>query len=144
MCKGTRRSLLPLGLFLFTSQLALAGTFLEPGLLEMTEDWLTSEPQPGVEFHIFRACQDVDMSQDCTQGIYKAKDNGAMWIPSNNRCIYRVQNDHNYILFYQIKAATIDGARSPWTLPRRLNVYREVANLGKLSYRFFIVQYETD
>ncbi len=51
---------------------------------------------------------------------------------------------HFLILYYQLRAATMDGERSQWTLPRRLNVYREVANRGKLSYSYFIVQYETD
>ena len=144
MDRRTICSLLPLILIFFTSQLALAGPFIEPELLEVTEDWLTSEPQAGVDFHIMRVCRDMDMTEDCTKGIYKAKENGAVWIPSNNRCIYRVQDDHNYILYFQLRAATMDGERSQWTLPRRLNVYREVANRGKLSYSYFIVHYETD
>ena len=144
MHKWLRISLLTLILFFLNSQIVLAGPLLEPEILEVTENWLTSEPQPGVDFHIFRVCKNEEMNQDCTKGIYRAKENGAVWIPSNNRCIYRVRNDINYILYYQIRAATIDGKRGPWTPPQRMNVYREIANTGKLSYSYFTVQYETD
>ncbi len=130
-------------IFLVISQPALAENILEPELLEVTEDWLTSDPQTGVDYHIFRACRDVDMTSDCTQGIYKAKDNGAVRIPANNRCIYRVQNDIYYSLYYQIKAASVDGAQSQWTVPRRLLMYQEVVNLGTQSYSYMMVNYET-
>ena len=124
-------------------QPALAGNILEPGLLEMTDDWLTSDPQVGVDYHVFRVCRDADMTLDCTQGIYKAKDNGAVWIPVNNRCIYRVQKVNYHNLFYQIKAAAVDGAQSEWTQPRKLLVYQEIVNLGTQSYNYTIVTYDT-
>ena len=66
-----------------------------------------------------------------------------MWVPANNRCIYRVQDTNYYNLFYQIQAATIDGAQSGWTLPRKLLVYREIVKLGTQSYSYSIVSYET-
>ena len=124
-------------------QPAMAGNILEPELLEVTEEWLTSDPQPGVDYHVFRACRDLEMTLDCTQGIYRAKENGAVWIPANNRCIYRVQPSIYYNLFYQIQASDVDGSRSGWTLPRKLLVYREIVNLGTQSYSYTIVNYET-
>lgn len=68
---------------------------------------------------------------------------GAVHIPANNRCIYRVQNDIYYSLYYQIKAASIDGAQSQWTLPRKLLMYREAVNLGTQTYSYMIINYQT-
>ena len=130
-------------LFLVMALPALAGNLLEPELLEMTEEWLTSDPQPGADYHVFRVCRDEEMTLDCTQGIYRAKENGAVRIPSNNRCIFRVQPDTYYNLFYQIQAASIDGVRSGWTKPRKILVYREIINLGSQSYSYSVINYET-
>jgi len=142
MAKIIRCGLLSLVLWVI-SQPAIAGEILEPELLEVTENWLTSDAQSGVDYHLFKVCQGEEMTTDCSQGIYKAKDNGAVWIPANNRCIYRVQNATSYTLYYQIKAASVDGAQSHWTLPRRVLVYREFVNVGTQSYSYMIVNYET-
>ena len=77
-----------------------AENILEPEYMEVTEHQLTCEPQQDVDFHIFRVCRNKAMTRDCTQAIYKAKENGAMSIPSNNRCIYRVKKGNSYKLYY--------------------------------------------
>ncbi len=125
------------------TQPVMAGNILEPELLEITDDWLTSDPQPGVDYHVFKVCRDGGMTLDFAQGIYRARDNGAVWIPANNRCIYRVQSSSYYNLFYQIQAGAVDGARSQWTPPRKLLVSREVMNVGSQSYSYTLVNYET-
>ena len=125
-------------------QPAYAGEILEPDMLEVTENWLTSDAQSGVDYHVFKVCRDEEMTTDCSQGIYKAKDNGAVWIPANNRCIYRVQNTTSYTLYYQIKSASTDGAESQMSSPRKVLVYREFVNLGAQSYSYVIVNYETN
>ena len=104
MLKIIRCSLLILFLFAIC-QPAIAGEIIEPELLEVSENWLTSDAQPGADYHIFKVCRDEEMTTDCSQATYKAKDNGSVWIPANNRCIYRVQNTTSYTLYYQIKSA---------------------------------------
>lgn len=131
-------------IFFGLSQSTLAGDILEPDPLEVTADWLTSDPQPGADFHILKACRDEDMTDDCTQVIYRANENGKVWIPTNNRCIYRVQNASSYTLYYQIKAASIDGSQSPWTPARKMSVYNEVVNFGSQSFSYSAVFYDTD
>jgi hypothetical protein len=123
-------------------QPAFAGELLEPEILEVSENWLTSDAQSGVDYHIFKVCRDEEMTKDCSQATYKAKDNGAVRIPANNRCIYRVLNATSYTLYYQIKSASIDGAQSQMTSPRKVLVYREYVNLGTQSYSYLIVNYE--
>jgi hypothetical protein len=131
-------------LFLFSiSQVVLAGDILEPELFEITDAWLTSKPQPVADYHVLRVCEDEDMSEDCTQCIYKAKSDGAVWIPVNNRCIYRVKNDTVYTLYYQIKSSTIDGLHSKWTIPRTVYVNRDIKNLEINSYAFSVINYDT-
>lgn len=131
-------------LFLFIlSQPVLSGDILGPELFEISDAWLTSNPQPGVDYHVLRVCQDKYMTVDCTQCIYKAKSDGAMWIPVNNRCIYRVQNNTHYTLFFQIQASTIDGFHSEWTTPRQVYVNRGTINLENNSYAFSVVDYYT-
>jgi len=142
MKKIIKFSLICLFLFII-SQPVLAGDILEPELFEITDAWLTSEPQPGVDYHVLRVCEDEDMSADCTQCMYKATSDGAVWIPVNNRCIYRVQNNTSYTLFYQIKASTIDSLQSEWTTPRIVSVKRGVKNLETNSYAFSVVDYDT-
>ena len=144
MLKGLSYSLPFLVFYVLNSLPSMADGLIEPVWLEVNTEWLTSEPQAGVDYHIFKACSDMDMTEDCTKGIYKAKANGAMSIPSNNRCIYRVGVVNGYTLYYQIKAASTDGRRSPWTIPRSVNVYREFVNRDNLSYSYLLVQYETD
>jgi len=132
-------------LFLFSlSQPVLAGDILEPELFEINNAWLTSTPQTGVDYHVLRVCEDEDMSVDCTQCIYRAKSDGAVWIPVNNRCIYRVKNDEFYTLYYQIKASTIDSLQSEWTIPRTVFVNRGVENLENNSYAFSVINYNTE
>ena len=131
-------------LFLFSiSQPVLAGDILEPDLFEITDAWLTSSPQSGVDYHVLRVCEDEDMSFDCTECIFKAKSDGSVWIPVNNRCIYRVKNDTSYTLFYQIKSSTIDGFQSGWTTPRPVSVKRGVKNLETNSYAYTVINYDT-
>ena len=131
-------------LFLFAiCQPALAEEILEPELMEISENWLTSDAQPGADYHIFKVCRDEEMTTDCSQATYKAKDNGSVWIPVNNRCIYRVQNTTSYTLYYQIKSASMDGDQSQMTSPRKVVVYREFVNLGTQSYSYMIVNYNT-
>ena len=133
-------------IFLFllsVSQLVLAEDILEPEVFEINDAWLTSNPQPGVDYHILRVCEDKDMSEDCTQCIYKAKSDGAVWIPVNNRCIYRVKNGTVYTLYYQIKASTIDSLQSEWTIPQTVFVNRGVENLETNSYAFSVISYNT-
>ena len=132
-------------LFLFAIiQPALAEEILEPELMEISENWLTSDAQPGADYHIFKVCRDEEMTTDCSQATYKAKDNGSVWIPVNKLCIYRVQNTTSYTLYYQIKSASINGAQSQMTPPREVVVYREFVNLGTQSYSYMIVNYETN
>jgi hypothetical protein len=121
----------------------LAGDILEPELFVITDAWLTSEPQSGVDYHVLWVCEDEDMSADCTQCIYKAKSDGAVWIPVNNRCIYRIQDGETYTLFFQIKASTVNGFQSEWTTPRAVTVYRGVRNLDINSYAFSVIDYDT-
>lgn len=131
-------------LFLLSiSQSVLAEDILEPEVFEMNDAWLTSNPQPGVDYHVLRVCEDKDMSIDCTQCIYKAKSDGAVWIPVNNRCIYRVKNDTVYMLYYQIKASTINSLQSTWTIPRTVTVDRGFKNLETTSYTFSVINYNT-
>lgn len=130
--------------FLFVlPQPGLSWDILEPEEFEMTDAWLTSEPQPGVDYHVLRVCQDEDMTVDCTQCIYKAKSDGAVWIPTNNRCIYRIQNDTTYSLFFQIKASSISGLQSEWTIPRIVTVDRTVENLKTESSSISLIIYNT-
>ena len=131
-------------LFLLSiSQSVLAEDILGPEVFEINDAWLTSNPQPGVDYHVLRVCEDKDMSKDCTQCIYKAKSDGAVWIPVNNRCIYRVKNETVYMLYYQIKASTIDSLQSEWTIPRTVNVDRGFKNLEITSYTFSVINYNT-
>ena len=125
------------------SQSVLAEDILEPEVFEMNDAWLTSNPQPGVDYHVLRVCEDKDMAIDCTQCIYKAKSDGAVWIPVNNRCIYRVKNDTVYMLYYQIKASTINSLQSQWTIPRTVTVDRGFKNLETTSYTFSVINYNT-
>ena len=142
MKKFIKFSLIYLFLFII-SQPVLAGDILEPELFEITDAWLTSEPQSGVDYHVLRVCKDEYMSANCTQCMYKAKSDGAVWIPVNNRCIYRVQNNTPYTLFYQIKASTIESLQSEWTTPRAVSVNRGVGNLETNSYVFSVIDYDT-
>ena len=133
-------------IFLFllsVSQLVLAEDILEPEVFEINDAWLTSNPQPGVDYHILRVCEDKIMYEDCTKCIYKAKSDGAVWIPVNNRCIYRVKNDTVYMLYYQIKASTIDNLQSEWTISRTVLVDRGFKNLETTSYTFSVINYNT-
>ena len=131
-------------LFLFIiSQPILAGDLLEQEVFEVSDAWLVSDPQPGVDYHVLRVCQDEDMSIDCTQCIYKAKSDGALQIPANNRCIFRVKSGGSYSLFFQIKASTVDGLESEWTTPRLLTVHKLNRNSGVNSIAGVIVSYET-
>lgn len=106
---------------------ASAGDLAQPERFGMVDAWLTSNPQPEVEYHVFRACRDMEMSDDCTQCIYKAKGDGSVWIPSENRCIYRVA-DHGYTLYFQLKAVAMDGRESDWTEASPVYVTRSTAN----------------
>lgn len=131
-------------LLLFTiSQPVSAGDILEPEMFEITDAWLTSDPQAGVDYHVLRVCQDEDMTVDCTQCIYKSKSDGAVWIPTNNRCIYRVQDDTSYTLFYQIKASTMDGLQSEWTTALPVSVRRIIGNDETRSFSGSVVNYDT-
>jgi hypothetical protein len=77
MKKVIKFSLICLFLFII-SQPVIAGDILEPELFEIVDAWLTSEPQPGIDYHVLRVCEDEDMSADCTQCMYKAKSDGAV------------------------------------------------------------------
>ncbi|MFO7740418.1 MAG: hypothetical protein R6V46_18210 [Desulfatiglandaceae bacterium] len=128
---------------LLISQPVLAGDITEPEFFEVTDAWLTSDPQTGVDYHVLRVCQDKDMTIDCTQCIYRAKSDGSVWMPVNNRCVYRVRNDPVYFLFFQIKAATLDGLESKWTDPRPVIITRIFGNDSGLSYAGNMVTYDT-
>ena len=103
-----------------------AGDFSQPENFTMVDAWLTSDPQPGVDYHVLRACIDPEMRTECTQCIYKAKDDGSVWIPSENRCIFRVSD--YYVLYFQLKSVAIDGGKSDWTAPSSVYVTRTVGN----------------
>jgi hypothetical protein len=130
-------------IFLYAVQPVSAGDFLDPIVAEIEDAWLTSNPQAGVDYHVIRACQDEEMTIDCTQSIYKAKSDGAVWIPVNNRCIFRVQTESHYSLFYQVKAMSLSGLSSDWTIPREVSVYRSIGNLEQSSHVMSAVNYMT-
>jgi hypothetical protein len=126
---------------------ALAGDIPELENVEIVDAWLTSDPQPGVRYHILKICQDQEMSVDCTRCIYKAKKNGALWIPANNRCLVRVNDDDNYqyiFLFYQIKSVIDDNQKSKWSQPQKVSVYRNISNDGMSGSRYNYVRYYWD
>ena len=120
----------------------LADDFGQPERFGMVDAWLTSAPQPEVQYHLFRACTDLEMTTDCTQCIYKAKDDGSVWIPSENRCIYRVSNWGGYTLYFQLKAVSADGRESDWTEASPVYVTRSVGNGGSYGSSWSWVRYD--
>lgn len=138
-------------LFLFSiPQPVLAEDLFEPDMLEIQDGWLTSDPGPGVDYHVLRVCKDEGMAVDCTQCLYKAKNDGAVWIPINNRCIYRIQDNAevrsgklSYSLFFQIRASNVNGLESEWTIPRKVHVSRATFNSERSSFFHSFIFYET-
>ena len=130
-------------LVIIASQPVLAGDVTEPEVFEVADAYLTSESQDGVAFHVMKACQDESMTTDCTQCIFRAKSDGAVWIPANNRCIYRLMDQTFYTLYYQIKASTSDGLESGWTIPRKVTVNRGFRNFETNSSYYTVINYDT-
>lgn len=136
---------------------AFAGDIPNPENVEIVDAWLTSDPQPGVRYHILRVCEGPNVLKvnTCTKCIYKAKENGAMWIPANNRCLVRInddddyqpdnfdQIDENHCLFYQIKSADGDETSS-WSAARVVKVERTIINTDEKKERTVRVQYFPD
>ena len=125
----------------------LAGDIPELENVEIVDAWLTSDPQPGVRYHVLRVCRNEEMSVDCTQCIYKAKKDGALWIPANNRCLVRVGDDDTYqylLLYFKIKAVMDDNQKSKWSQPQQVWVYRNISNDDRGSSRYDSVRYFWD
>lgn len=149
------KNLLFLGLmisivFIFTSS-SSAEDIIEPEFIMTVDSWLTSNPQPGVDFHVIKVCKDYEMIEDCTQCIYKASVDGSLNIPVFNRCVFRadqeisftdqVEHSQSYNLHYQLKAATSNGLESVWTEPEIVSIQKNTNNASSYSYALLFVQY---
>jgi hypothetical protein len=128
-----------LSLFIFMLPLPVfAEDVIEPEFLKIVDSWLISDPQPHVDHHVIRVCDDDIMTVNCTQCIYGAGDDGAVKIPTYNRCIFRAQKETSpgdqpvdaqyFQLFYQLKAVSTTGLESDWTAPKEVYIYKNVNN----------------
>ncbi len=136
--------------FIVTSP-SLAEDILEPEFIMTVDSWLTSQPQPGVDYHVIKVCEDPGMMEDCTQCIYKASMDGSLNIPVYNRCVFRadqeasyadqVEHRQSYDLYYQLKAATSNGLESVWTEPKIVSLLKRTNNESSYSYALLFVQY---
>lgn len=139
-------------LLIISSFPALAQEITVPEQLILVNAWLTSEPQHSVNHHVLRVCKDDEMIEDCTQCIYKAKNDGSVYIPTYNRCVFRTyqwstsggQEEHelqSYNLYWQIKAVASEGAESEWTAPKEVLIENHITNDPASSTAVLLVKY---
>ena len=143
-------------IFLFITTLsfsALAEDITEPESFTLVNSWLSSEPQPGADHHVIRVCKDDEMIEDCTQCIYKANSDGAVHIPTYNRCVFRTyqwsslggQEElgfQSYYLFWQVKAVSVNGIESEWTEPQRVLIQNQIVNKDNYCSAVLTVRYD--
>jgi hypothetical protein len=125
-------------LIIVPSILVFAEDITEPESLMVCDAWLSSDPQPVVDHHVIKVCKDYAMTEECTQCIYGADSDGAVHIPTYNRCIFRphqwshstqeVPEYNNCVLYYQVKAATAEGLESEWTETNQVRIYKMIEN----------------
>ena len=119
----------------------------------LVNSWLSSEPQPGADHHVIRVCKDDEMIEDCTQCIYKANSDGAVHIPTYNRCVFRTyqwssfggqeeQGFQSYYLFWQVKAVSVGGIESEWTEPQRVFIQNHIVNKDNYCSAVLTVRYD--
>ena len=117
----------------------MAQGITEPESFILVNSWLSSEPQPGVDHHVIKVCKDDEMFEDCTQCIYQADHDGAVQIPTYNRCVFRTyqwsffgdqeeQALQSYVLYWQVKAVSAEGPESEWTEPKRVLFQNQISN----------------
>ena len=132
---------------------AFADDITEPESFTLVNSWLSSEPQPGADHHMIRVCKDQEMFEDCTQCIYKANSDGAVHIPTYNRCRFRTyqwnyfgdieeQGFQSYYLFWQVKAVSVDGIESEWTEPQRVHIQNQIVNRDNYCSAVLTVRYD--
>ena len=131
---------------------ALAEDITEPESFLLVNSWLSSEPQPGADHHVIRVCKDDEMIEDCTQCIYKANSDGAVHIPTYNRCVFRTyqwssfgdqaeQDFQSYNLYWQVKAVSAEGPESGWTEPKTVLVQNHIINGSDYCSTVLTVRY---
>lgn len=135
-----------------------AENIIEPELIATVNHSLSSDPQPGVEYHVIKVCEDYQMIVDCKQCTYNASVDGSLNIPTYNRCVIRADQDisnanqmgdfQSYKFFYQFKAGLNGGPESEWTEPKIVSIVTiynnslKDSNSPKFSYAYLFVQYD--
>lgn len=137
-------------IFIFSYPL-FAEEIMEPEFIETVNHSLSSDPQPGVNYHVIKVCKDFEMIVDCKECTYEASVDGSLNIPTYNRCIFREEQETTYSktssdnqfykFFYQFKAASNTGSESNWTEPKIASIVKSRYNESRYSYAYLFVQY---
>lgn len=138
-------------IFIFSPPL-FADNIIEPELIDAINHSLSSDPQPGVDYHVIKVCKDYEMIVDCEQCTYDASVDGSLNIPTYNRCVIRLERDTSYAnqtrdsqshkFFYQFKAGVNGGIESDWTEPKIVSVVSILNSNPKNSYAYLFIQYD--
>jgi hypothetical protein len=150
ICTKIHLSALPFFFIITLSFSALAEDITEPESFLLVNSWLSSEPQPGADHHVIRVCKDDEMIEDCTQCIYKANSDGAVHIPTYNRCVFRTYQWESYYdevefqaynLYWQVKAVSAEGPESEWTEPKGVLIRNHIINESDYCSAVISVKY---
>ncbi len=131
-----------------------AENITEPEIIATVNHSLSSDPQPGVDYHVIKVCKDYDMTVDCDQCTYDASVDGSLNIPTYNRCVIRLEQNIPYAdqtsdnqfnkFFYQFKAGVDGGPESQWTETRVVSMVSVYSNKPGYSYAYLFVQYDLE
>jgi hypothetical protein len=138
----------------FISQPLFAENIIEPELIDTVNHSLSSDPQPGVDYHVIKVCKDIEMMIDCEQCTYDASPDGSLNIPTYNRCVIRLEKNipdadqtgdsQSQKFFYQFKAGVYEGPESDWTEPKIVSMASVYDNKPGYSYAYLFVQYDLE
>jgi hypothetical protein len=140
-------------IFIISAPLS-AENLMEPEIIATVNHSLSSDPQPGVDYHVINVCKDFQMLVDCRQCTYDASADGSLNIPTYNRCVIRTEQDIShadqigdrqfYKFFYQFKAGMTGGPESEWTEPKIVSVVSIYGNNPGYGYAYLFVQYDQE